>query len=130
MSKIRVKSYVRRSKRGKHGKGGKVVTVREYTRKVGRKGVKPPQPPKTVSAGEELAALKETKPKKPTSTYKGPYMTAEEIAAWDAAARKSTMSNYGERKRVKKLPIKLSKKRRNPLDIIDAKLTEIINRYS
>lgn len=131
MSKIRVKSYVRHSKRGRHGGTGKTVTVREYTRKVGRKGVKTPKDT-TVSAGDEFAAVKEAKLKTPTSPYKGPYMTAKELAAWDAAARKATMSYYGERKQSKEPSVKKEspRRKRKDFEILEDKLASIINKHS
>lgn len=64
MSKVRIKSYTRRSKKGKP------VRVRQYARRAGRKGV---HLPKNVSAGDELQK-KLIEKKEQTS------LTPEEIA--------------------------------------------------
>lgn len=98
MEEITIKAHTRK------GKGGKSVTVRAYTRRVGKKGhISPKRDTSNFSVeaapGDELVAKAVTaaeKPKKPSR----PRMTDEEIARWDRAARASsnTAAASGRRK--------------------------------
>lgn len=87
MTEITIKGYTRK------GKNGTMVSVKSYTRRVGKKGVRSPKrTKKSVNPGDELAekvkqAVLESKPNvKPK--YDLAKMTVAEAAAWDKAARK------------------------------------------
>lgn len=86
MTEITIKGYSRKSRKGN------LVKVNSYKRRVGKKGV--------ISPKRTNAQVKTT----PTASAPGAELKAklspEELArrrAWDAAARKSSMSAYGGR---------------------------------
>lgn len=96
MTEVQIKEHQRKSKNGKS------VTVKGYTRRVGRKGVHSPKKDKSTAAGsgEEFQAKKASAAKEKPK-YTGPQMTEEEIRKWDAAARAATMSRYQSSKKPK-----------------------------
>lgn len=121
MKEVTIKAYTRRSK------SGKSVSVKGYTRRVGRKGVRSPKKT-SVEEGAEVIKLKEAKKK-----YTGPYMTKEEIAAWDKAADRATMTHYGVKKTEKPSSVKpkpTPKKKLRDFEILEDKLANIVDRYS
>ena len=65
---------------------GHVIIVREYERKVGYRGNRSGSGiPTWVSPGDEIKNLRETDPK----------AAKEKTTEWDAAAKKSLLSHYG-----------------------------------
>ena len=74
MTEVQIKEHQRKSKNGKS------VTVKGYTRRVGRKGVHSPKKDKSTAAGsgEEFQAKKASATKEKPK-YTGPQMTEEEI---------------------------------------------------
>ena len=122
ITEVSIKAHTRRSKNGKS------YQVKGYTRRVGRKGVHSPKKGKpTPNAGEEFEQVKE----KPYYTT----MSAEEIAAWDDAARKASLSYYGRSKdkgkrKKETLPVeKPGKKKRGFLERLEKKLQRYIKKY-
>lgn len=85
MAEINIKTHTRK------GKNGKTVTVKGYTRRVGRKGIKSPKEKSEVSPGDEFKAKADEK----KQIYNGPKMTEKETAAWDIAARKNLNRSVG-----------------------------------
>lgn len=120
ITEVSIKPHTRKSKNGKS------YQVKGYTRRVGRKGVRSPKKGKsTPNAGEEFEQVKEK-----------PYyasMSAEEIAAWDDAARKASLSYYGSGRGKKKkvvLPAEKPKKKKGGfLERLEKKLQRYIKKY-
>lgn len=103
MKEVTIKTHRRKTK------SGKTVTVKDYTRRVGRKGQHSPKREKdadfsvSAGAGEELKnkkAEKKTEKPKEEPRYKHPKMTDEEIRRWDAAARKNSNTSFARAKQL------------------------------
>lgn len=136
MAEIAIKSHTRK------GKNGKTVTVRGYTRRVGRKGHISPKKDDwwSGSPGEELQAkIVEKEVKRPT--YTGPKMTREEARKWDEAARKDSNMSFSRRDQLsgKGKVSSHSKSVKNPLSEqgslqiaqrIEDKIARFIEKYS
>lgn len=122
VTEVSIKPHTRKSKNGKS------YQVKGYTRRVGKKGVHSSKNGKgsTPNAGEEFEQVKE----KPYYTT----MSAEEIAAWDDAARKASLSYYGSGRGKKKKVVvpptkKVEKKKEGFLSRLEKKLQRYIKKY-
>ena len=136
MAEVAIKSHTRR------GKNGKTVTVRGYTRRVGRKGQISPKKDDWWSSapGEELQAkITEKEEKRPA--YTGPKMTREEARKWDETARKDSNMSFSRRDQLsgKGKVSSHSKSVKNPLSEqgslqiaqrIEDKIARFIEKYS
>ena len=124
MKEVSIKSHTRR------GKNGTTISVKGYTRRVGRKGVHSPKRPKQKNAaepGEELKQKIESK-----AQYTGPKMSAEEFKAWNDAAREATMKFYGKRKPkpVETKKDSAAKKVKGHLENLEDKIARFVDKYS
>lgn len=131
---------------------GKKVAIKQYTRRVGVKGVHSPK--KSSSPGEELSDKKEQKTDSSKaassiideikSRNKKPNMTPEQIAEWDKAAKKASMGQYTAKNTKKEKPFMtpkgtspkngkspLSEKRvRGILENVEDKLAKFVEKYT
>lgn len=122
MKEVSIKSYTRR------GKNGTTISVKGYTRRVGRKGIHSPKRPKQKNAaepGEELKQKIESK-----AQYTGPKMSAEEFKAWNDAAREATMRFYGKRKPTETKKVSAAKKAKGHLENFEDKIARFVDKYS
>lgn len=124
MNEISIKSYTRRSK------NGKTVTVKGYTRRVGKKGIRSPKKSKEVNPGDELL-------QKLSNPYLGPTMSIEEMKVWDDKARKASTQNYGKRP-LRKPTVKKNdetakvtvKKDRRTVKDVENKIASFVEKYT